>query len=72
MITVQKTRKNILNSFNHLPCNGDRIMVTDGVSVSVNKCLETVVGRFEHYVYLSVLWSSGAQRRFDRPVYLPV
>jgi hypothetical protein len=35
----------------------------------VNKCLETGVGHFEHYLLLSVLYSSEAQRLFDQPVY---
>jgi hypothetical protein len=34
----------------------------------VNKCLETGGGHFEHYLSLSVLQSSVAQRLFDHPV----
>jgi hypothetical protein len=34
----------------------------------VNKCLETDGGHCKHYLLLSVLYSSGAQRLFDHPV----
>ena len=34
----------------------------------VNKCLETGGEHFEHYLELSVLQSSGAQRPSDHPV----
>jgi len=35
----------------------------------VHKCLESGGGQFEHYLQISVLGSSGAQRLFDHPVY---
>jgi 6-pyruvoyl-tetrahydropterin synthase len=60
MITVQKTRKNILNSFNDLKIaiteyirKVDRAIlntVFENTFRRVNKCLETGGGHFEHYL----------------------
>jgi hypothetical protein len=42
--------------------------IYDNAVRRVSKCLETGEEHFEHYSYLSVFYSSGAQRLFDHPV----
>jgi hypothetical protein len=57
MITVQKTCKNIMATTEYI-WNVDRAIlntVFKNTVQSVNKCLETGGGHFEHYLYLSVL-----------------
>jgi hypothetical protein len=52
MITVQKTRKNILNITEYIR-NKDRAIpntVSENTVWRVNKCLQTGGGHFEHYL----------------------
>jgi 23S rRNA maturation-related 3'-5' exoribonuclease YhaM len=65
MITGQKARKNILNSFSHLSIDDLKMAITEYIRNMdrailntvfehivrrVNKCLETGGGQFEHYL----------------------